>query len=189
MVYREKYHNPIESISEITDDYTNDDDNIENSEKIISEIKRFTEDNGEIGILANSLEKMIINLENYMEKLRKVTSEKERINTELDIAKKIQESILPNKFPAFPNKVEFDVYAMSKPAEKVGGDFYDFFLIDENHLAIVIADVSDKGIPAALFMMIAKILIKNNLLNENTPDEAFLMLTISYVKIMIKICL
>ncbi|MCC7561448.1 MAG: SpoIIE family protein phosphatase [Methanobrevibacter arboriphilus] len=164
---------PIESISEITDDYTNDDDNIENSEKIISEIKNFTEDKGEIGILANSLEKMIINLENYMEKLRKVTSEKERINTELDIAKKIQESILPNKFPAFPNKVEFDVYAMSKSAEKVGGDFYDFFLIDENHLAIVIADVSDKGIPAALFMMIAKTLIKSNLLNENTPDEAF----------------
>ena len=164
---------PIESISEITDDYTNDDDNIENSENIISNIKKFTEDKGEIGILANSLEKMIINLENYMEKLRKVTSEKERINTELDIAKKIQESILPNKFPAFPNKTEFDVYAMSKSAEKVGGDFYDFFLVDENHLAIVIADVSDKGIPAALFMMIAKTLIKSNVLNENTPDEVF----------------
>jgi len=139
----------------------------------LSKIKKYTEGNDEIGILSNSLKKMVINLENYMKNLKNITAEKERIKTELDIAKKIQSSMLPNKFPAFPDKPEIDVQAMAEPAKEVGGDFYDFFLIDENHLVIVIADVSGKGIPAALFMVIAKTLIKNNAQSGNTPEQVF----------------
>ncbi len=164
---------PIESISEITRKYTSSDDKIEDSSLIISQFQEYNHEKNEVGILANSFKKMIINLENYMKNLKKVTAEKERINTELDIAKKIQTSMLPNNFPAFPNKKEIDVYALSEPAKEVGGDFYDFFLIDENHLATIIADVSGKGIPAALFMVVGKTLIKNSAQNGNSPEEVF----------------
>ena len=87
--------------------------------------------------------------------------EKERIGAELNVATQIQASMLPCVFPAFPEYKEFDIYASMDPAKEVGGDFYDFFLVDEDHLAIVMADVSGKGVPAALFMMITKTLIKN----------------------------
>ena len=80
---------------------------------------------------------------------------------ELDMAKQIQESMMPNVFPAFPEKKEFDIYATVEPAKGVGGDFYDFFLVDDDHLCLVMADVSGKGIPAALFMMISKIILQN----------------------------
>lgn len=87
--------------------------------------------------------------------------EKERIGAELNVATQIQASMLPCIFPAFPEYKEFDIYASMNPAKEVGGDFYDFFLVDADHLALVIADVSGKGVPAALFMMITKTLIKN----------------------------
>ena len=79
--------------------------------------------------------------------------------------------MLPNVFPAFPDHKEFDIYATMTPAKEVGGDFYDFFLIDENHLALVMADVSGKGVPAALFMVIAKTLIKNRAQTGGSPAE------------------
>ena len=81
--------------------------------------------------------------------------------SELNMANQIQASMLPSIFPAFPDRPDFDVYASMDPAKEVGGDFYDFFLIDETHLGIVMADVSGKGVPAALFMMISKILVQN----------------------------
>ncbi|MBO7710558.1 MAG: serine/threonine-protein phosphatase [Lachnospiraceae bacterium] len=84
-----------------------------------------------------------------------------RIDQELEFARAIQLSVLPRTFPAFPDRTDFDIYASMDPAKEVGGDFYDFFLVDDDHLALVIADVSGKGIPAALFMMTAKTLIKN----------------------------
>lgn len=87
--------------------------------------------------------------------------EKERIGAELNVATQIQASMLPCDFPAFPEYEMFDIYASMDPAKEVGGDFYDFFLVDEDHLALVMADVSGKGVPAALFMMITKTLIKN----------------------------
>ena len=87
--------------------------------------------------------------------------EKERIGAELHVATQIQASMLPCIFPAFPNRKEFDIYATMQPAREVGGDFYDFFLVDDDHLALVMADVSGKGVPAALFMVIAKTLLKN----------------------------
>lgn len=87
--------------------------------------------------------------------------EKERIGAELNVATQIQASMLPCVFPAFPEYEEFDIYASMDPAKEVGGDFYDFFLVDPDHLALVMADVSGKGVPAALFMMITKTLLKN----------------------------
>ena len=91
--------------------------------------------------------------------------------TELGMAAQIQESMLPGTFPAFPDRPEFDLHASMDPAREVGGDFYDFFLIDDDHLALLIADVSDKGVPAALMMMSAKILIHYRSCQGGTPGQ------------------
>ena len=120
----------------------------------------------EIQSLSESFNFMLAELENYIANLSKVTAEKERIGAELDIAKHIQASMLPCIFPAFPERKEIDIYATMEPAKEVGGDFYDFFMVDDTHLAIVMADVSGKGVPAALFMVIGKTLIKDH----TTPD-------------------
>ena len=103
-----------------------------------------------------------------------VLAERERIATELNVATEIQESMLPNIFPAFPEyNSKFDIFASMHPAREVGGDFYDFFLINKNTLGVVIADVSDKGIPAALFMVISKTLIKNEAIAGKSPKDVF----------------
>ena len=94
-----------------------------------------------------------------------------RIESELSLANSIQANMLPSIFPAFPEHVEFDIYATMTPAKEVGGDFYDFFMLDETHLAAVIADVSGKGVPAALFMVIAKTIIKNHAQMGLPPAE------------------
>ena len=91
---------------------------------------------------------------------------------ELGVATKIQANMLPNNFPYLPERTEFDLYASMSPAKDVGGDFYDFFMVDDTHLAMVIADVSGKGIPAALFMMASKILVKNTVMSGKSPGEA-----------------
>ncbi|MBO7407903.1 MAG: serine/threonine-protein phosphatase, partial [Clostridia bacterium] len=95
----------------------------------------------------------------------------ERINTELGLATRIQSAMLPNIFPPFPDRTEFDIYASMDPAKEVGGDFYDFFLIDDDHLGLVIADVSGKGVPAALFMMASKIILANNAKMGKSPAQ------------------
>ena len=96
-----------------------------------------------------------------IQNLAQVTAEKERIGAELNVATRIQADMLPRIFLAFPERPEFDIYASMPPAKEVGGNFYDFFLVDDDHLAMVIADVSGKGVPAALFMVIATTLLKN----------------------------
>ncbi len=125
----------------------------------------------EISVLANSFNKMTDELKLHIEGIAKITAEKERLSTELNVATRIQASMLPSIFPAFPNRKEFDIFATMKPAKEVGGDFYDFFMVDEDHLAIVIADVSGKGVPAALFMVIAKTIIKNNAQAGLSPEK------------------
>ncbi|MBR6352377.1 MAG: SpoIIE family protein phosphatase [Firmicutes bacterium] len=97
--------------------------------------------------------------------------EKERIGAELNVATQIQADMLPRIFPAFPDRKEFNLYASTTPAKEVGGDFYDFFLIDDDHIGLVMADVSGKGVPAALFMVIAKTLIKNRAQMGGGPAE------------------
>ncbi|MCD7829797.1 MAG: PP2C family protein-serine/threonine phosphatase [Clostridiales bacterium] len=127
----------------------------------------------EIEDLGSSFNFMLKELENYISNLSKVTAEKERIGAELDIAAHIQASMLPCIFPAFPDRREFEIYASMNPAKEVGGDFYDFFMVDETHLAIVMADVSGKGVPAALFMVIGKTLIKDHTLPGRDLGEVF----------------
>ncbi|MBR3359714.1 MAG: SpoIIE family protein phosphatase [Lachnospiraceae bacterium] len=97
--------------------------------------------------------------------------EEERINRELNMAASIQTGSLPSIFPAFPDRKEFDIYASMTPAKEVGGDFYDFFMVDDNHLGMVIADVSDKGVPAALYMMSAKMTISSHAKMGKSPQE------------------
>lgn len=123
----------------------------------------------ELQILAQVFFKMTQDIEMYVRNLKKVTVEKEKIRAELSVATNIQKDMLPNVFPPFPQKKEFQIYAFMHPAKEVGGDFYDFFLVDDNHLGIVIADVSGKGVPAALFMVVAKTLLQNQAKLKQAP--------------------
>ncbi len=105
------------------------------------------------------------------EELRATMAEKERIGSELRIASEIQQSILPRTFPPFPDRGDFDIYATTISATEMGGDFYDFFLIDEHHLGLVMADVSGKGVPAAIFMAVSRTLIKSTALAGGSTAE------------------
>ena len=128
---------------------------------------------GEIGELADAFNKMTVDLKDYIHNLEHVTAEKERIGAELNVATQIQADMLPGVFPAFPDREEFDIYATMSPAKEVGGDFYDFFMVDDRHLAMVVADVSGKGVPAALFMVIGKTLIKDHTQSGRDLGEVF----------------
>ena len=125
----------------------------------------------EIGDLAASIDRMEEQIQNYIDSITKITAERERIRTELSLATRIQADMLPSEFPAFPEYDSFDIFASMHPAKEVGGDFYDFFLVDRDHLCLVIADVSGKGIPAALFMMASRIILANNVMSgKSLPD-------------------
>ncbi len=102
-----------------------------------------------------------------------ISAEASRIESELSVARTIQANMLPTVFPAFPDRNEFDVFATMAPAKEVGGDFYDFFMVDKNHVAVVMADVSGKGVPAALFMAIAKAMIKDHTEPEKQLHQTF----------------
>lgn len=127
----------------------------------------------ELEQLAASFNAMTGRLRDHIGEIARVTAEKERIATELDVAARIQTSMLPVDFPPFPGReIEFDLYAAVYPAREVGGDFYDFFFIDDDHFAFLAADVSGKGVPAALFMTISKALIKDHLQSGELPELA-----------------
>ncbi len=153
--------------------------------KVTAEAKRFSKDNTinekplgegiskvtEISELADSIDKMEMDTVDNMFNLARVTKENERIGTELHLAALIQENSLPNIFPPFPDRTEFDVYATMDPAKEIGGDFYDFYLTNDHTLTLVMADVSGKGVPGALFMMVTKILIKEHAMLDKSPAE------------------
>ena len=126
----------------------------------------------EIEILADSFASLSAKTLQYVDQVKQVTAEKERIGAELTMANAIQRSQLPRLFPPFPNRHEFNLFATMKPAKEVGGDFYDFFMVDNDHVALVMADVSGKGVPAALFMMVTRMLIKSRLQSGESPSEA-----------------
>jgi serine phosphatase RsbU (regulator of sigma subunit) len=130
----------------------------------MSEIKA----RNEVGRLADSFSEMSTEIDRYTKEVRQLTGEKERAEAELNLAARIQSSMLPTEFPVRP---ELTLFASMDPAKEVGGDFYDFFFIDEEHLGLVIADVSGKGVPAALFMMMSKILLKNHAMTGLSPAE------------------
>ena len=133
----------------------------------LGDVSRFSE----IYNLSRAIDKMETDMENYVQNLTAVTAERERIGTELSFARKIQHDALPHTYPAFPGRTEFDIYASMTPAKEVGGDFYNFDLIDEDHLAMWIGDVSDTGVPAALFMMAINIVIENRVIMGGSPAE------------------
>ena len=135
------------------------------------EMKPLYRTGDEIEVLAESFDELSQKTKQYIQDITRITKEKERVNTELNMANQIQTGMLPHIFPAFPSRREFDIHASMTPAKEVGGDFYDFFLIDPDHLCMVIADVSGKGVPAALFMMVTKAILKNNAMMGRSPAE------------------
>ena len=165
---RKKLVVPINQIADAAGAYVQDRQNGVTGNRHFSKLNIHTGD--EIENLSLIMGDMEQQMADYIRNLTVVTAEKERIGAELNVATSIQANVLPNSFPAFPERPEFDVYATMTPAKEVGGDFYDFFMIDEDHLALVIADVSDKGIPAALFMMTARTMLKDAALTD--PDPA-----------------
>ncbi|MDR3255808.1 MAG: SpoIIE family protein phosphatase [Synergistaceae bacterium] len=158
---------PICVIAERSSEFANRD--IESGGLLPIELNIRTRD--EIEVLAVSFEKMTRDLVRYVSELTRATADKERIESELMVARSIQSGILPCVFPPFPNRDEFDIYASMTPAKEVGGDFYDFFMTGDSRVAIVIADVSGKGVPAALMMMVARTLIKNEAMSNAEPDK------------------
>ena len=126
----------------------------------------------EIGVLAGSIDTMEEQIQRYIRDLTRVTAERQRIEVELNMAAQIQASMMPGDFPAFPDRREFEIFAEMDPAREVGGDFYDFFLIDGDHLCLVMADVSGKGIPGALFMMASKIILQSCVRLQRSAGEA-----------------
>ncbi len=138
-------------------------------------ISKLLKKRDEIGSLANAVNEMEEQVCAYLDVLVQVTAQNERIGTELELAKRIQADMLPNIFPAFPTRSEFDIHASMDPAKEVGGDFYNFFLVDEDHLCMMMADVSGKGVPAALFMMASMIILTNYARMGSSPNEVLQM--------------
>ncbi|MBP3736203.1 MAG: SpoIIE family protein phosphatase [Lachnospiraceae bacterium] len=158
-----KIINPIHVMTQRIEDVT--------GEQFVFQMDDVYRTGDEIEILANTFGKLSDQMEEYLRHILAMTAEKERVGTELALATRIQADMLPNKFPAFPDRQEFHVFASMTPAKEVGGDFYDFFFVDDDRLALVIADVSGKGIPAAMFMMMAKNMIQNQAMAGHSPQE------------------
>ncbi|MDO4415215.1 MAG: SpoIIE family protein phosphatase [Erysipelotrichaceae bacterium] len=125
----------------------------------------------ELSNLSHVMAEMETGLNEYQDNLTTITAERERMAAELGLAARIQSDALPKKWPAFEDRDEFDIFAMMDPAREIGGDFYDFFLVDDDHLAVMIADVSGKGIPASLFMMASKIVLDDYARSGSSPSE------------------
>ncbi len=169
----QKISRPIEELAQIAGSYYAGQATDAQRREMIDVCEVYAKDSTEVGELARSYISMSRDLERYIENLRNVMAEKERINAELTLASDIQAHMLPCIFPPFPERSEFSLYATMNPAKEVGGDFYDFFLLGEDRLAVIVADVSGKGVPAALFMVITKTLIKNYAQTGAEPAEVF----------------
>ncbi len=157
---------PLKEVQRIIRMYkeTKDSRQVKNSLNVISSTN-------EIGQVADDFGSLAEEMDDYMARISSITAEKERMSTELALAARIQADVLPGVFPPFPDRNEFDIFALMNPAREVGGDFYDFFLIDDDHLYMAIADVSGKGIPAALFMMSSRNILANNAMAGKSPAE------------------
>ena len=139
----------------------------------ISDMLKKIKGKDELGVLARAVEKMSVDMNKYIDDLTHTTAEKERLSAELDVATQIQANMLPRIFPPYKDHPELELFASMEPAKEVGGDFYDFFMVDDDHFALAVGDVSGKGVPAALFMVIAKTLIKNSILQGLGPGAVF----------------
>ena len=142
-----------------------------NSGDVERNLKRLAEGKTEISLLSRDVIGMTREIDEHVRRIEAITADRERLGAELELASRIQANSLPTDFPPFPERSEFDIYAFMDPAKEVGGDFYDFFFIDGDHLALVIADVSGKGVPAALFMMVSMILLHTTAKGRLSPAE------------------
>lgn len=157
---------PIRTMTEEAESF------IQNETQISERLQRI-KTGDEIEQMAGAIHQLEVDINTYINDLTIVTAERERISAELDVATQIQTGMLPSIFPAFPDYSEFDIYATMVPAREVGGDFYDFFMLEDRRLVFLIADVSGKGIPAALFMVITKTLLVNQALEGNQAADIF----------------
>ena len=157
---------PLKKVSNNIDIYRKEKD----SATVTRNLSKIRSDN-EIGQLADDFSDLATEIDAYLDEIKHITSERERIRAELSLATRIQAAMLPHVFPAFPDRKEFDIYASMVPAKEVGGDFYDFYMIDDDHLCLTIADVSGKGVPGALFMMVSKITLQSNGMLSLHPAE------------------
>ena len=157
---------PISSFSEI-EDFIKEDEKIE-AEGLLEIYSQYINEKNEIGTLARSYTELINHNNNYIENIREIEGEKERVNAELNIATKIQVSSLPTK--SLDND-DFIVNGYSHPAKEVGGDFFDYYMLDDDNLAIAIGDASGKGVPAAILAMITQVMIKQLLKHESDPSK------------------
>lgn len=126
----------------------------------------------EFGTLAQAFNQMQVDLKQYTEELTRTTAENERIQVEMRLARDVQQGILPKEFPPYPSASSIEIHAHMEPAREVGGDYFDFFMIDTHHMGIVVADVSGKGVSAGLFMMVVRALLRNNAAGNLSPAEA-----------------
>ena len=166
-----KVTRPILHLSGVLEQYTESEDGGLDPESVTTACRPYRYGYGEVSSLTRTCVDMVSDIDDYMKNLQAVTAEKERIGTELDVASKIQRDMLPRVFPPFPDRTEIDLFASMTPAKEVGGDFYDFYFIDHDRLALTIADVSGKGVPASLFMVISKTLLKNHAMTGGSPSE------------------
>lgn len=151
---------PINKLSDVASDYIGDNEDKKKFADV--DIKRADE----IGNLSGAMVKMEHDIEKYIEDITSMVSEKERLSAELGVATRIQADMLPKDFPI---RDDVELYAAMTPAKEVGGDFYDFFFVDDDHLALVMADVAGKGIPAALFCVVAKAIIRDKVMLGGDP--------------------
>lgn len=169
----QKISRPVEQLAHIAGSYYTGHATDAQREQMVAACEAYAKDSTEVGELARSYISMAKDMGSYVDNLRTVLAEKERIKAELNLASSIQGNMLPCIFPPFPEHSEFDLYAIMDPAKEVGGDFYDFYMIGEDKLAVIVADVSGKGVPAALFMVITKTLLKNHTQMGMEPNKVF----------------
>lgn len=159
---------PVRKLTAAAREYANIEDKL-NSPPVFANVKIRSHD--EIRLLADSMADMELDMASYMENLTALTAEQERIGAELSVAESIQTSMLPEELTGYEGVKDFEITAFMKPAKEVGGDFYDYFTIDDDHIGLSIADVSGKGVPAALFMAISKTLLKNAAMEDKSPER------------------
>ena len=169
LLVRKNITRPIRSLAQAARDFVPEEDGTYSAERV-SDLQYPEGD--EIGELSRDIRSMQENIVDNTANLMKMTADNERRSTELHMARDIQAGMLPGVFPPFPERTEFDLFATMTPAREVGGDFYDFFLVDDDHLALVIADVSGKGVPGALFMAITKSILKNSVMLGTSAGES-----------------
>ena len=163
-VIERRITNPLYDFIDFADNYFKTKDRNESLDKL----KKHIDNDDSTGVLARSFIRIYNSIKTNLDQLQIATSEKEIFETEFDVASEIQSNMLPKDFEEFSQKELFEVYAYMNPAREVGGDFYDYFKVDDDNVYFVIGDVSDKGIPATLFMVKTLYLIKNHSkFNEN----------------------